>query len=37
LPASRFLGTQLDLAILILGVTLLLALVTWVRKTYLSN
>lgn len=31
---SRFLGTQMDLAILIFGLLLLLALAAWVHKTY---
>ena len=31
---TRFLGTQLDLAILIIGLLLLLALIGWVRKTF---
>lgn len=33
-PTTRFLGTQLDLAILLIGLLLLLALVGWVRKTF---
>ena len=34
LPTSRFLGTQMDLAILIFGLLLLLALIAWVHKTF---
>jgi hypothetical protein len=32
LPSSRFLGTQMDLAILIFGLLLLLALAAWVIR-----
>jgi hypothetical protein len=34
LPSSRFLGTQMELAILIFGLLLLLALAPWVYKTF---
>ena len=34
LPSSRFLGTQMDLAILIFGLLLLLAMAAWVYKTF---
>jgi uncharacterized SAM-binding protein YcdF (DUF218 family) len=34
LPATRFLGTQMDLAILIFGLLLLLALAAWVYETF---
>lgn len=33
-PSTRFLGTQMDLAILILGLLLLLGVITWVRKNF---
>jgi hypothetical protein len=31
---TRFLGSQLDIAILIVGLLLLLALISWVRKAF---
>jgi hypothetical protein len=31
---SRFLGIQMDLAILILGLLMVFALVTWVKRTF---
>ena len=31
---TRFLGSQLDIAILIAGLLLLLALISWVRKAF---
>jgi hypothetical protein len=33
-PTTRFLGTQMDIAILIFGIFLLLALIGWIRKTF---
>jgi hypothetical protein len=34
IPPSRFLGTQIDIAILIFGLLSLLAVIGWVRKTF---
>ncbi len=33
-PATRFLGTQMDIAILIFGLVLLLGVIGWIRKTF---
>jgi hypothetical protein len=33
-PTPRFLGTQMDIAILIFGLLMLLALIGWVHKTF---
>lgn len=33
-PSTRFLGTQMDIAILIFGFLLLLALIGWLHKTF---
>ena len=33
-PTTRFLGTQMDIAILLLGLLLLLGVIGWIHKTY---
>jgi amino acid transporter len=33
-PTTRFLGVQMDIAILILGLLLLLGVIGWIHKTY---
>jgi len=33
-PTTRFLGTQMDIAILIFGLLLLLGVIGWVKKTF---
>jgi len=33
-PTTRFLGTQMDIAILIFGLLMLLAVIGWVKKTF---
>lgn len=33
-PTTRFLGTQMDIAILIFGLVLLLGVIGWIRKTF---
>lgn len=33
-PARPFLGTQMDIAILIFGLLMLLAVIGWVKKTF---
>jgi hypothetical protein len=33
-PPSRFLGTQMDIAVLIFGLLLLLGVIGWVHKTF---
>jgi len=33
-PTTRFLGIQMDIAILILGLLLLLSVIGWIHKTY---
>lgn len=36
LPTTRFLGTQMDMAILIFGLFLLLGVIGWVHKTFFT-
>lgn len=33
-PTTRFLGTQMDIAILIFGLVLLLGVIGWIHKTF---
>ena len=35
-PTTRFMGTQMDIAILLLGLVLLAGVIGWIHKTYFA-